>query len=751
MNKMQKLTCARVLKIIFYLLGFPLLLLLVAKDSMPFFDEDVFSETAVNGITAVFLVWLGILLIQAGLYLVMKKQQALRTIILIVLAITLMLAPVAAMDKKYSAELDEISAKYADKGVTIKDYSLQKQWFNTLSDKKDYTDTLLETLDDFIRIYGLEEYYPHIYRARTQTNNVPYVVANGKKVSVDGQDASEYFDKYVTDSPYVYNPNGLLYDGYIFGVKNAVEQLITYNQYLNKSVYRAIATPATTDDAVGKYVLIDGEYTAFKKTVHTDSLSTYAFYELATLSDTLDKVIAEQETATSGAWYDYTQTDEYKKYKAEQDSYVITDTRLNEILATLFEYIGQSAGINNLISGLNLDSILQLVGGLLAEDETDLTGGAIGTVITQLLYGFNNGSGGATTGLALPAQYLFKNITFNSTTTLKTLLGNLSTDGTQIVPADGSANIPLSDDYNVFVMKYIENAEDPENPILKLSYERYGDVKTDIIVAADADPTQLNQKYFNGQFYTASPITTEYANYVTALEAAYPDTPSTAALVDIIKSLQPALGLVGSLLTGDTVMGLLGGLVEGLDLASILDAILVPGTLDNVIGTLIAGIDLTGVTVEGVQALLDGILGEISFYYHPMLNTCWQSMFLSADDKALVASDGTTIDLSDYATNKYTCEKFGITNGCVLAAGGGLLTGKTLGNGASVEEAFTLDQLYQLQADLEYAPDMYPLLAARRYMIIWAGILAMSIFFTMHYYRKEQKLFYEITTNGGEF
>lgn len=44
MNKMQKLTCAKVLKVIFYLLGFPLLMLFVAKDSMIFFNEGAFSE-----------------------------------------------------------------------------------------------------------------------------------------------------------------------------------------------------------------------------------------------------------------------------------------------------------------------------------------------------------------------------------------------------------------------------------------------------------------------------------------------------------------------------------------------------------------------------------------------------------------------------------------------------------------------------------------------------------------------------------
>ena len=52
MNKMQKLTCAKVLKVIFYLLGFPLLMLFVAKDSMIFFNEGAFSETAKKEVEA---------------------------------------------------------------------------------------------------------------------------------------------------------------------------------------------------------------------------------------------------------------------------------------------------------------------------------------------------------------------------------------------------------------------------------------------------------------------------------------------------------------------------------------------------------------------------------------------------------------------------------------------------------------------------------------------------------------------------
>ena len=126
MNKMQKLTCAKVLKVIFYLLGFPLLMLFVAKDSMIFFNEGAFSETAKNGITAALVLWAGFTLLQIGLYLVLKKQQAVRTIILVILAVALMLAPVAGLDIRNEKELDKIRTEYSDKGVEVENLLLAK-------------------------------------------------------------------------------------------------------------------------------------------------------------------------------------------------------------------------------------------------------------------------------------------------------------------------------------------------------------------------------------------------------------------------------------------------------------------------------------------------------------------------------------------------------------------------------------------------------------------------------------------------
>lgn len=767
MNKMQKLTCAKVLKVIFYLLGFPLLMLFVAKDSMIFFNEGAFSETAKNGITAALVLWAGFTLLQIGLYLVLKKQQAVRTIILVILAVALMLAPIAGLDVRNEKELDKIRTEYSDKGVKVENYSLQKQWFNALSAdkrKSGYAYLLNERVDNVIKTYGLSEYYPKMYRERTQLNTAVayYQVGglDGEMIKVTGDNIDGLFDSLKAQSPYAYNPNGLLYDGYVFGVENVLELLIKYNEYAKLTVYRpAKYTVADYAEAfnAGCYVLKDGAYVTMKAAGETFCKQPdTVYYEKLAIADAYKKMVSEiEESATnasayeSDAWYNYTnditeildtrsgKMTNYSTLRIEEDNYRLTDSRLNAVLGTLFEYLGMNPAINKLLDSLKAQQLLDLVNSLLKENSADLSSGDIGNVVSQLLYGYNNGKGGETTGLALPVQYLFGNLDFTSKEVYKSTGKNAFKVGA------------LADEM-VYVTTYTDSGEvnDDGTPVLtaKITREAFdaATMKQPPKTIAEIVP---EQKYTTGDTYAKTKLGTAYTAYKTKLESDN-NNPNTAALVDIIKSLQPALGLVGGLLNLNDIIG---GLVPGLDIPAILKAIAPDLDLNAILTQVLSKIDLTGVTVDDVQKLLDTVLGELSFYSHPLLKKCWQSDFVSDTDKALATTAGTTVDMSDYAWIKYTCEDFGITSGCALVAKGGLLTGKTIGNGTSADAAISLADCYQLQADIAYQPNMYPLLAARRYFSIWAGILAMSIFLSTYFHNKEKLYAYEIALNGGEY
>lgn len=768
MNKMQKLTCAKVLKVIFYLLGFPLLMLFVAKDSMIFFNEGAFSETAKNGITAALVLWAGFTLLQIGLYLVLKKQQAVRTIILVILAVALMLAPIAGLDIRNEKELDKIRTEYSDKGVKVENYSLQKQWFNALSaDKREsgYAYKLNDRVDNVIRTYGLSEYYPKMYRERTQLNTAVayYQVGglDGEMIKVTGDNIDGLFDSLKAQSPYAYNPNGLLYDGYIFGVENVLELLIKYNEYAKLTVYRptkyTVADYAEAFNA-GCYVIKDGAYVTMKSAGETFCKQPGTiYYEQLAIADAYNKMVSEiKASATdsskyeSDAWYNYTnditeildtrsgEMTNYSTLRIEEDNYRLTDSRLNAVLGTLFEYLGMNPAINKLLDSLKAQQLLDLVNSLLKENGADLSSGDIGNVVSQLLYGYNNGKGGETTGLALPAQYLFGNLNFTSKEVYKSTGKN------------AFKVVATAADEIVYVTTYTDTGEvnDDGTPILTATITREAfDAATMKQFPKTNAEIVPGTKYTTGDTYAKTKLEAAYTAYKTKLESDNKN-PNTAALVDIIKSLQPALGLVGGLLNLNDIIG---GLVSGLDVSAILKAIAPDLDLNAILTQILSKIDLTGVTVEGVQKLLDTVLGELSFYSHPLLKKCWQSDFVSDTDKALATTAGTTVDMSDYAWVKYTCEDFGITSGCALAAKGGLLTGKTIGNGTPADAAISLADCYQLQADIAYQPEMYPLLAARRYFSIWAGILAMSIFLSTYFHNKERLYAYEIALNGGEY
>ena len=768
MNKMQKLTCAKVLKVIFYLLGFPLLMLFVAKDSMIFFNEGAFSETAKNGITAALVLWAGFTLLQIGLYLVLKKQQAVRTIILVILAVALMLAPIAGLDIRNEKELDKIRTEYSDKGVKVENYSLQKQWFNALSANKresGYAYKLNDRVDNVIRTYGLSEYYPKMYRERTQLNTAVayYQVGglDGEMIKVTGDNIDGLFDSLKAQSPYAYNPNGLLYDGYIFGVENVLELLIKYNEYAKLTVYRptkyTVADYAEAFNA-GCYVIKDGAYVTMKAAEETFCKQPGTiYYESLSIADAYKKMVSEIEASAtnasayaSDAWYNYThdfteildtrtgKMTNYSTLRIEEDNYRLTDSRLNAVLGTLFEYLGMNPAINKLLDSLKAQQLLDLVNSLLKENGADLSSGDIGNVVSQLLYGYNNGKGGETTGLALPAQYLFGNLNFTSKEVYKSTGKN------------AFKVVATAADEIVYVTTYTDTGEvnDDGTPVLTATITREAfDAETMKQFPKTNAEIVPGTKYTTGDTYVKTKLEAAYTAYKTKLESDNKN-PNTAALVDIIKSLQPALGLVGGLLNLNDIIG---GLVSGLDVSAILKAIAPDLDLNAILTQILSKIDLTGVTVEGVQKLLDTVLGELSFYSHPLLKKCWQSDFVSDTDKALATTAGTTVDMSDYAWVKYTCEDFGITSGCALAAKGGLLTGKTIGNGTPADAAISLADCYQLQADIAYQPEMYPLLAARRYFSIWAGILAMSIFLSTYFHNKERLYAYEIALNGGEY
>ncbi|MEG2453670.1 MAG: hypothetical protein RSB20_02255, partial [Clostridia bacterium] len=231
-------------------------------------------------------------------------------------------------------------------GVSIKDYNKQSQWFVTLSDKTGNAEKLIDNVDKFVRTYGLEDYYASNYRAVTQLNT-PAVSKDG---AINYMKDEKALDKALANGDMMYNPNGLLYDGYIFGVREATDLLIEYNELKNQKV------AITAVD--GKYVNIDGYFVKFKKGEH-DGLTRY---NIVKPDEAL--ALAQAQALKTSEWIEYSTTEKFLANEAAASKYWITEERLGEVLDALLKGLGGNAELQDLLNQIGNPS--SLVGGLLS-------------------------------------------------------------------------------------------------------------------------------------------------------------------------------------------------------------------------------------------------------------------------------------------------------------------------------------------------------------------------------------------------
>lgn len=287
MKTKRKLAATRVWQTVFYLMGFPLMLLLILKDSVPFLLSDVFSDTALNGICIALAIWLAVVLAQLALKLTVKSRRV-RTIVASALAIVLLVVPFVIFDAVEGEKLEKLAEEQAPNGVTVNAYDKQAQRFVMLSDTNSYTDDLVDDVNRFIRVYNLQEFEREAYRDTT----------------IVGVKATQ--DEYGVWR----TPNGMLYDGYIFSVNFAIDQLITYHEFQNRT-FGTETAPLTVDEA-------------------------------------LELAVAKAEA--SSEWISYSTSDEYLANEAEADRFRLTEDRLDEILQALMTELKNNADLQKVLS-----------------------------------------------------------------------------------------------------------------------------------------------------------------------------------------------------------------------------------------------------------------------------------------------------------------------------------------------------------------------------------------------------------------
>ncbi len=127
------------------------------------------------------------------------------------------------------------------------------------------------------------------------------------------------------------------------------------------------------------------------------------------------------------------------------------------------------------------------------------------------------------------------------------------------------------------------------------------------------------------------------------------------------------------------------------------------------------------------------ILKEFSFYQSPQA----RPIFEFIEDK----------QLREYGYAQYYATVHG-------AKVGSTLIGDNLGkvtmdfSGFPADHGYTLEELYELRADLSYKSTLYPLMAARRYMYLLAILVGASCILFYYFQNKEKAAFDDMVQGG---
>lgn len=210
MNKTRKkYNRYRTLKTICYLLGFPLLLLLVYFGSTGMIYSNAFTDTKYYGLMAVGALWVVVTILQV-LFAMLSKSKNARAMFSMIITLVLVIGGAVAFDIYAEKEFTKIETANSAYGVTMKSYKHQINYYEAFTPGKgNMTNSYISDVSRFCNVYNVG--------VKSKCYSDDY--------NMDG--SVPVLDK--ETGAYI-SPNGMYADGYIFSMNEAIDILITYNQ-----------------------------------------------------------------------------------------------------------------------------------------------------------------------------------------------------------------------------------------------------------------------------------------------------------------------------------------------------------------------------------------------------------------------------------------------------------------------------------------------------------------------------------------
>lgn len=321
MSKIRRnITVGRTFQVLFYALGFPLMVHLIFISSkvltknpligggltqiIPQSTVSYYSGNAVLGLYLTLALWAIFIIFQLLLRLILKRKAWVRTAIATVLAAILFVAPIMYMEFIMKKDFEKDRQTYIEE--TNVDVGT---WGRHAQDVQGKSNEVAEKVGGFIDRYN--------------------IVFAGENLSSKNTDGTE--TEFNEEDAAWYSPNGMYADGYVFSYKQAKKVLRDY--YVNKLAYEAEERN------------IDNELRVALTALETNTMSDWSRYKRG-------------DSASSFSMEDFSYVaseDEYQKaYGADGTArkYYLTNEKLDKVLGVLGRELGANAQVSGLIGML---------------------------------------------------------------------------------------------------------------------------------------------------------------------------------------------------------------------------------------------------------------------------------------------------------------------------------------------------------------------------------------------------------------
>lgn len=311
----------RTLKSICYFLGYPLLLAMVFLGSLAMYKGAAFEDTWYYGLLIVAAAWVVVIVLQLIFSLFCRNKQG-KALFSLIISLVIVIGGAIVLDVFGEKAIDKVNEENEQYGITVDDYKKQVQYYSPLTTGKE---GLVEKYNDEFDLFC------EIYNVKLKSELKGSVNADGSAITyLGGQQNEKVFKniykalKFDYEKDVYVSTNGMYADGYVFGAKQALDILITYNEIKEK-------------------------YAAENKDADNE----------------LEKAV--EKAYESSAWKSYTKTEEYKAAYGEDGTayaHMLTMEKLDQILSIAGKDLGMLIStITSLPISLpsNITSLLGLV------------------------------------------------------------------------------------------------------------------------------------------------------------------------------------------------------------------------------------------------------------------------------------------------------------------------------------------------------------------------------------------------------